>query len=152
MTLFNELQYDNRQVAAEPGPPRRPRLFSNGTEAMDWQRVWCNQCARDHTMHGRDPEGPGCPIWCDELLDVAERHEIVEHPDARGLKSPVCNAFVQCEGDGCREDAEPERRGIPPRTYREFCADMRATYGPFVPVLPHEPGAQAPSTTPEVLK
>jgi hypothetical protein len=114
-------------------------LFSNGTEALDWQQVWCYQCVRDHEIHAET--GPGCAIYGDEMLDHAERFEIVDGSGDRGFTLPaqvVCNAFIQCNEPGCEEPEDPERRGEEQITYRQWAAKVRASCGPFSAVIPYE--------------
>jgi len=143
VSLFNPLAYDTRPMAPEPGPPRKDRgerLFSTGTEAADWERFWCGQCARDHEMHAE--RGPGCLIYADEMFDNAERFEIVDGSAERGYTIPsqvVCNAFVQC--NECEDDpALRATRDDPTRliTWRQFAAEARASCGPFSAVIPFE--------------
>jgi hypothetical protein len=148
MNLFDPLTYDTRSVAPPPGPPRKERgerLFATGTEAMDWQQIFCYQCRFDHDIHIENG-GPGCRIYADELFDRAERFEIVDGSHERGFTLPaqvVCNAFVQCDEPGCEEGPDPELRATKddpthPITYREWAALVRASCGPFTPVIPYE--------------
>jgi hypothetical protein len=148
VSLFSPLPYDSRPVAPPPGPPRKERgerLFSNGTEAMDWQQVWCDNCVHDHDIHV-DSGGPGCRLYGDEMFDRAERFEIVDGSAERGFTLPsqvVCNAFRQCDDPGCEEPEDPELRATKddpthPITRREFAAKVRASCGPFAPVIPYE--------------
>lgn len=74
--------------------------FSNGTEGYAWMDVWCDECANDHTMHGPDSDGPGCPIMAKSLL-----HEPIEEWDEYTNEKGdffmppaiVCREFKQCE-------------------------------------------------------
>jgi hypothetical protein len=97
------------------------RYFSNGTEGFAWQANWCDRCANDHTMHGPDADGPGCPILARSLTleDGETIPEWLEQWDGTGpfpLGDNVhCIEFRPCTdcGEG-GDDDEPRPTPVHP--------------------------------------
>jgi hypothetical protein len=86
--------------------------WSNGTEHLDWQEVWCFRCKHDHDMsHGGDGGDLGCPILLKALIgeplpEISEAgYTIVYHDGEHEVPNvsnslpaaAFCSQFELCE-------------------------------------------------------
>lgn len=97
-----------RLAAATSGRP-----FSNGTEGEAWRSRWCEVCTHDHSMHGPDPEGPGCMILVGSMVGDPWPEAWLPEPDDGEFHLPsrmICGSFQPCTDDACDGDEWPDVR------------------------------------------
>jgi hypothetical protein len=67
--------------------------FSNGTEGLAYQEVFCAHCA-----HCGPPDGPGCPVWLLHLVHNGERpmKGILDMfiPNINGAGNDKCQMYI----------------------------------------------------------
>ena len=88
--------------------------FANGTEGDWWDSCWCQQCARDHAMHGDGSEGDYCslPLAC--YAGEWPEGWLPKPDDGRPFSAtyPVCTAFIPCEKCGSPMNLRRGKRGL----------------------------------------
>jgi hypothetical protein len=96
---------------------RSRALPSTGTEALDWQEVWCMRCRHDHDMHHPNDDPPGCMIWLNAITDqptpeIVPAGYTVRYHDDDGdhhthVISAVCNSLPAAAFCTAWEPCEP---------------------------------------------
>lgn len=107
------------------------RPFSNGTEGDAWMDKWCRYCVHDHSMHGPNPQGPGCMLILNAMCppdDFQWPEAWLPEPDDGRFFLPsrmVCGMFTACHDDGCTGDPGADDRADRVNEVTEYWIERR---------------------------